>query len=173
MKIKIEANANVVDFLDVTLDLKNEIFKPFTKPNNVISYVNTGSNHPPLVFKNVPQGINDRLSLLSSNEEIFLAAIPPYQKALDDAGYKFKYKKINLENNTRKRNRKKNILWYNPPYSKNVKTKIGKEFLKILDTCFPKSNPLSKIFNRNLVKISYSCMPNISHIISRSNKKKS
>ena len=40
-------------------------------------------------------------------------------------------------------------------------TDIGQSFLKIIDEEFPTSNPLHKIFNRNTLKISYCCMPNI------------
>ena len=50
-----------------------------------------------------------------------------------------------------------------------VKTKIGREFLKILDSSFPKNNPLHKLFNRITVKISFKCMPNMSSAISRHN----
>ena len=35
-----------------------------------------------------------------------------------------------------------------PPYSQNVETKVGKCFLQLIDQCFPKTNPLHKIFNR-------------------------
>ena len=90
------------------------------KPNNVMSYVSTSSNHPPMIFKNVPKGVNDRLCLLSSSEEVFKATIPPYEAALDSAGYKhtLKYYRVNLNDETRRRKcRKKNVLWYNPPRS--------------------------------------------------------
>jgi hypothetical protein len=53
------------------------------------------------------------------------------------------------------------IVCLNPPYSKNVSTNVGQSFLKIIDEEFPADHPLHKIFNRNTVKISYSCMPNI------------
>ena len=52
-----------------------------------------------------------------------------------------------------------------------LKTKIGKEFLKLVDKHFPKDGPLNKIFNRNIIKISYSCMPNIDSEITKSNLK--
>ena len=38
------------------------------------------------------------------------------------------------------------------------------------DTCFPPTNKLHKILNRNTVKISYKCMPNMKQIISNHNK---
>ena len=71
----------------------------------------------------------------------------------------------------RKRNRKKNIIWFNPPYSRNVSTNIEKKFLHLVDKHFPRSNKLHKIFNRNTVKVSYSCTDNMAKIIKNHNKK--
>ena len=62
------------------------------------------------------------------------------------------------------------MMGYNPPYSNNVETNVGKCFLSLIDQHFPKSNPLHKIFNRNTLKLSYSCMNNIKTIISNHNK---
>ena len=42
-----------------------------------------------------------------------------------------------------------------------MSTNIGRNFLRIIDTSFPEGSPLRRIFNRNTVKLSYSCMPNI------------
>ena len=69
-----------------------------------------------------------------------------------------------------RRSRARNIIWYNPPYSRNVSTNIGREFFKILDEEFPNDHPLHKIFNRNMVKMSYGCMINIKQIIDGQNK---
>ena len=55
-------------------------------------YVHSQSNHPRSVLKNIPRSINDRLSKLSSSEEIFDAAVPPYQQAISNAGYRYKMK---------------------------------------------------------------------------------
>ena len=33
--------------------------------------------------------------------------------------------------------------------------------MKIINECFPSSNPLHKIFNKSSLKLSYSCLPNI------------
>ena len=79
------------------------------------------------------------------------------------------YKESHSDTSAR-RNRPQNIIWYNPPYSKKVETNIGKRFLSLIDLHFPKSNPLHKIFNRNTIKLSYSCMPNVRTIISNHNK---
>jgi len=53
-----------------------------------------------------------------------------------------------------------------------MKTKIGKKILQIVNKCFQPSNKLSKYFNKNTIKISYSCMPNMKHIIDGSNQLK-
>ena len=50
-------------------------------------------------------------------------------------------------------------------FSLNIKAIIGKTFLKLLTVYFPKSNSLYKIFNKNMVKVSYSCLNYMSSII--------
>ena len=60
---------------------------------------------------------------------------------------------------------------FNPPYSKDVQTNIGEKFLKLVDKNFPQGHPLAKLINRNTVKISYRCMPNMKMAISRHNHK--
>ena len=88
----IEANVKVVNFLDITLDLSTNTFKPYMKDNDIPIYVNKASNHPPSVLENIPLGINKRLSRISANEEIFNNAAPPYQEALEKSGYNHQLK---------------------------------------------------------------------------------
>ena len=156
----------------MTLDLNSGEYKPFMKPNNKIQYIDKGSNHPLSILKNIPAAVNRRLSSISSNEGVFNAAAPPYQEALAASGY---VHKLQFEPETnpsnRKRNRGRKIIYFNPPFSANVETKIGAKFLKLISTCFPKDNPLHKIFNRNTVKISYRTMPNMKQVVSMHNSK--
>ena len=70
-----------------------------------------------------------------------------------------------------KKHRSRKIIWFNPPYSMNVQTNVAKKFLNIVSKNFPKSHRLNKLFNRNNLKVSYSCLPNVSSIISGHNKK--
>ena len=63
------------------------------------------------------------------------------------------------------------MIWFKPPYSINVTTKVGKFFLSSIDKHFPPHHKLHKLFNRNNVKISYSCLPNIKSIINSHNRK--
>ena len=124
------------------------------KENNTPIYVNRKSNHPPAVIANIPLGINRRLSSISATKEVFEAAVPEYQQVLDRSGYEYQltYEPPSVFP-TKKKNRKKNTTWFNPPYSMNVKTNIGKEFLKLVDTAFPHGNPLRKLFTWQTLKI--------------------
>ena len=63
-----------------------------------------------------------------------------------------------------KEKRKRKIIWFNSPFSMNVKTNAGKTFLKLLQRHFPKRHPMHKIFNCNMVKISYCCMRNMKSV---------
>ena len=128
-----------MDFLDVTLNLTTGKHMPYTKPNNTPLYIHTKSNHPPVIIKNIPESINKRLSDISSDKESFDRAAIPYQRALEHSGYNYKLKfqpSTSPSNTSQKQKRQRNITWYNPPYSKNVATNIGKTFLQILDEEF-------------------------------------
>ena len=71
----------------------------------------------------------------------------------------------------KKKQRQRKITWFNPPFSRNVKTNIGEKFLKLIDENFPKNHPLRKVINRNTIKVSYKCMPNMKQKISAHNFK--
>ena len=58
LKIMIEANKTIVNFLDVTLDLQSSKHYPYTNEGNVPLYVHKKSNHPPSILKNIPDSIN-------------------------------------------------------------------------------------------------------------------
>ena len=63
------------------------------------------------------------------------------------------------------------IIWFNPPYSKSVKTNIGKIFLNLIKKHFPPHHKFHKLFDKNTVKISYSCTQNIKTITNPYNTK--
>ena len=173
LNITIEANLHTVNCLDVTFNLRKDTNLPYTKPDNPPVYINNCSNLPPTVIKLLQKSISKRLSDLSSNEEIFGKTKPIYRDALNKSGFQEKLSYTSAQNKDGKndsKQRKRKIIWYNPPYSANVKTNIGKNFLNLIKRHFPKTNKLHKIFNRNNVKISYSRMSNISSIISGHNK---
>ena len=81
-----------------------------------------------------------------------------------------RYQQNIRQNTTTTENRKRNIKWFNPPYSANVVTKVEKHFLSLLYEPFPSHYKFHKICNRNTVNISYSCMPNTKTIINSYNQ---
>ena len=101
------------------------------KENDTPIYVDTGSNYPPKLLSNVPKGINTRLSTISANKEFFERAVPVYQAALDKSGhrYKLQFDPTPISNDESKktgRQRKRHIIWFNPPYSRAVTKNVGK-----------------------------------------------
>ena len=147
------------------------MFKPYNKTNNIPRYVNAKSNHPLSVLKEIPKSVSKHVSSNSCNEQVFNAAAPFYNDILDKCGYS---KKLSFEKEQythERRNRGRNIIWYNPPFNKNVKTDIAKQFLYLFDKHFGRNHKYHKIFNCNNVKISYSCMDNVKNIISSHDKK--
>ena len=172
LKVKIECNLKSTDFLDIHFNLAKLEFKPFRKENSQIQYINKNSNHPPTIKKQLPTMISKRLSTLSSTEQIFQNELRPYNNALVQAGYpenNIKYIPNHQKNSKKHRGRK--ILWFNPPYNSAVSTNVARKFLQLIDKHFPKKSPLHKYFNRNNVKVSYSCMQNIQSVINSHNKK--
>ena len=139
-----------MQFLDIELDLTNNTYRPYKKPNDNPMYINVNSNHPPSMIKQIPSSINMRLSNLSPDEEVFLSNIHPYREALKKSGFRdeltYVEPKISEEHNNKKRKQKRKIIWFNPPYLKNVKTIIGKIFFKLLQKHFPPSHLFHKIF---------------------------
>ena len=120
----------------------------------------------------LPMNINNRLSRLSANEDVFNEAAPPYQQALIDSGYEHILKfQPNIRSIDRKRNRNRKCIWFNPPWSSNVKSNIGAQFLRIISECFSRGHILHKVFNRNNVKVSYRTMDNVRKIVSRHSNK--
>ena len=171
LSITIQCNLKTVDFLDMTFDLDNNVCKPFRKENNKRIYMNKHSNHPPSILKQLPKSIEKRISETSSNKDIFDESIKPYKDALKESGFSEALNYIAPTTNKKQKNRKRKIIWFNPPFSKSVKSNIGRIFLRLLSKHFPRNHTMRKIFNRNTVKISYSCLGNISFNVSSQNRK--
>ena len=171
LKITSEGYLTVVDYLDVVLDLMDSSYKPFTKPNANTMYVSPMSSHPPAIIANIPDAISRRLTSISSSKEMFTTEVGHYQQALDKAGYgeTLQYKDSQqmeaLEMEGRKKRRSREVIWFNPPYSGNVKTNVVKRFITILRKHFLPTSDLYKLFKTKKVKVSYSCCPSMKTII--------
>ena len=95
----------------------------------------------------------------------------PYENALLLSGYNYKMQYVKPNVQTPKRKRRRKILWFNPPFSENVKTNVGRIFLNLVKKHFNKDHRYKKIFNKNNIKVSYSCVENMGQIIKKHNKK--
>ena len=120
--------------------------------------------------------IEKRLNSISKNRQIFENATKEYKEVLKDCGYKENLQYKDKVNNTEKdkkerKKRQRKVLWYNPPFHQQVKTDIGRQFLRLIDKHFGKKrkNNLHKIFNRKSVKIGYSCTSNFGSLIKQHN----
>ena len=79
------------------------------------------TNHPPNIIKQLPASINRRISDISSNEHEFNKAKPIYDDALKSSGYTEMLSFSKHRHPVRlRRNRQRNIIWYNPPFEKNA-----------------------------------------------------
>ena len=118
LRITIQANLKVVNFLDITLNLNNGKYYPYRKPNDKPVYIHKQSNHPPNIIKNLPDSISRRISDISHDKEIFNQAAPLYVDALKSCGYSENLHYSEEQAKKSKRNRQRNIIWFNPPFSK-------------------------------------------------------
>ena len=98
--------------------------------------------------------------------------MPPYTETLkkngcnanvqfDMTSTKTKMKKIKRESGKLPDSTRPSII--------DVATSVTKTFLTLIDKHLPKDKKLSKILNRNTIKVSYSCVPNVKQTISTNN----
>ena len=199
LRIQIASNLKIIDFLDVTLNLNNGTFKPFSKNDSAPRHINISSNHPWSVLRQIPNAVNQRINRLCSCKKIFEESKGRYDDALKDSGFQGRLEYltpvdltsrvksnnggtrtlikvgeiINNSSHAKRRwkNRNRKVVWFNPPFCRLANINVGKYFLHLLDKHFNGDNPLSRIFNRNTVKISNSCTKNMYSILSNHNRR--
>ena len=121
LNLEIKFNLKIADDLDITFDLTTGLFKPYSKTSNVPWYVDAKSNHPPSIPKEIPKSISKRTTSNSCNEQVFNAAALFYNDILDKCGYSERLAFEKEQCTHEIRNRGRNIIWYNPPFSKMLK----------------------------------------------------
>ena len=131
LKITVEANLTRTDFLDVTFDLESGKYAPYYKDNNTPLYINTKSNHPSSIIKELPNMIQRRLSDISSDASVFEEAKPMYDEALSKSGYSCQLQYQAERGQRSKKSRSLKVIWFNPPFNRNVRSNIGEKFFKI------------------------------------------
>ena len=158
LKIEINSNLKIVNFLDVTFNLNDDSYKPFNKTNTIPTYINVKSNHPTPIIKQIPNAINIRINRLSSSKTIFNNHHKEiYNEAVHNSRYKNELKyletkkkknitdnyigyhrteNININNKMNNINRSRKIIWFNPPFCKLTNINIGKYFLNLINKHF-------------------------------------
>ena len=96
LRIQIASNLKIVDFLDVTLNLNNGTFKPFSQNDPAPRYINISSNHPRSVLRQIPNAVNQRINKLSSCKKIFEENKSRYDDALKDSGFQGRVEYLTL-----------------------------------------------------------------------------
>ena len=133
------------------------------------------SSHSPTILNNLHKSISRRLSEITNYKEIFEQVTDIYNSALEASGYNEGLEYINQEvrdgRARNKRKRERQIIWYNPPFSKSVTTNIAQKLIRLVDRHFPKKSKSHKIFNKNTLIVSYSCMSNMSTLIKAHNNR--
>ena len=86
LNLIIECNKTTVDDLDITLNLLDETYTPYQKPENTLQYIHKESNHPASIIKQILITIETPLSNHLSNETVFLHA-EKIRKALKKSGH--------------------------------------------------------------------------------------
>ena len=155
--------------MDVNFDLKSATYYPYRKPNNELLYINEHYNHPRLIINEIPSMISNRISQNSCDKNHFDKAAPDYNIALKNCG--FNENVIYIPSPFKRQTHKRKIIWFNDPYSTNVKTNVVKIFMSFFDKHFPRHHKYYKLCNRNGIKLSYSCMPNLNNVIWKHNSK--
>ena len=129
--ITFEVNKKIIDFLDIQFNLNDQTYESYRKPNNEPVYIHKQSNHPPNIIADIPKAISKRLTSMSYNKNVFDRNVDIYQTAFKNSGVdgaityndqSEQANNVNIEEPNQARKRKHAIIWYNLPYSMNVKT---------------------------------------------------
>lgn len=150
----------IVNYLDVTLILTTGKYYPLRKPDNNPLYINTKSNHPASIIRQIPASISTWISSLSCDPQTLInhhsytmmpldPVLPMKQSSMRKTGKPQQKRRIEPAHVT--------LFWFNPRFSQSIQTNVAKSFHPLIDKNFTKSHKLHKIFNRNNHKVSYSC----------------
>ena len=114
--------------------------------------------------------IAQRISTNSSSKKIFDEEIAQYKNALTESGYTSQIQYKEPVEDSISQNRARKVMYFNPPFCKSVKTKVGRVFRNLVEKHFANSK-LTSVCNKNNLKISYCKMSNMKQHIDKHNNK--
>ena len=81
-QLDIKSNLKKVEFFDITFNLITGLYTPYKKHTGNLLYINTSSDHPPRMIKQLTNSINKRLCENLAIEQVFDSVKPEYMKML-------------------------------------------------------------------------------------------
>ena len=129
LEITAESHKKIVNYLDITLNLKDGTFRPYYTPNDRIQDIHTESYHSPYIIKHIPVSIKNRLSNLCSTKLLSKESTTHYPGNLRQSGYNKKLTFKPTDTNHEKHSKhKRKIIWLNPPFGKKYFYKSENRF---------------------------------------------
>ena len=113
--IILQYDLKITNYLDIKLNLNDGLYRSYRKANKETNYIHVNSDHPLSIIKEIPRSIEKRLSNLSSSKNFFQESSVYYEKCLKNSGYKTKLKYQPPKEKKNKKEKKSNIIWFNPP----------------------------------------------------------
>ena len=135
LKITIQTNLKVADFLDVTLNLSTRSFYSFRKPNNRPIYIHKLSNYSPDIIKIYQHQSAAVSRTYRVTRHPSPTPSPSRLNALKASGFSEEAEYLEERKSTVRgkwRNRPRKITWFNPPFSQNVATNVGRKFRTLI-----------------------------------------
>ena len=149
--LDINCNLKIVDYLDKTFD-SDTVFKSLSTNPIASHYALMQAQITHHLCWNRFPNLYQKWLPLSLAINIFSVSAPFYNSILLDGGSdeNIKYYPEELVSSRRGKNRSRNIIWYNTPFSRNVKTNVGKDFFKSLKKHFRKNHKYHKILRKTI-----------------------
>ena len=66
LNVIVQCNSKIINYLDITLNLNDDTYRPYRKSNKETKYIHVNSDHPPSIINEIPHTIEERRSTLSS-----------------------------------------------------------------------------------------------------------
>ena len=67
-QLEIKSNLKKVEFLDVMFNLITGLYTPYNKSNDDLLYINTSSDHPPQIIKQLIPSTRDYVKIRQMNK---------------------------------------------------------------------------------------------------------
>ena len=108
LRITIQANLWIVNFLDIQHNLDTSTYQPYWKPDNNPVYLNPVYQPPRNLLEQLPKSIGKHMSNIS-NKYVFRQSVSMYQVALRKNGFSEQLKCIASDNNRENSTKEKKL----------------------------------------------------------------